>query len=73
MSEMIEIDGVKMTEAAAANVEEAGVDVAHDLASLRAGRSTRMTLLQACVDGADDDRVEGWRDYVSAVALAAGR
>jgi hypothetical protein len=32
---------------------------------------TRDELLAHCLDGADEDRREGWEDYVSAVVAAA--
>lgn len=66
----ITIDGVTMSRAAATNVEETGVDVAADLAALRSGEHTAESLLAHCLDGADEDRVEGWRDYVSALVAA---
>ena len=72
MTKQIVIDGVEMTLAAAQFVAECGVDVAGDVRSLRAGRSTRDALLVACLDGADADRAEGIRDYVAAVSLATG-
>lgn len=70
--EKIQIDGVELTLAAAQFAEECGCDVAGDVARQRAGRSTRETLLTGCLDGADEDRVEGIREYVSAVCAAAG-
>jgi len=70
--EHFEIGGVSMTKSAAEFVEECGVDVEHDLSSLRAGRSTRETLLTGCLEASDPDREEGIRDYVSAVCAVAG-
>lgn len=60
-----------LSPAAAACVEEAGVDVDADVAALRDGRTTPAALLRACLDGADDARVQGWREYVAAVCDAA--
>lgn len=62
----------KFTPAALACIAETGADHAADLAALRAGRTTPAALLAHCLDGADDDRAEGWRDYVSALETAAG-
>lgn len=62
---------IKLTTAAQRNVDETSTDVAADIAALRAGK-TPGALLADCLDGADDDRIEGWREYVAAVAAAAG-
>jgi len=67
----VTIGGATMTIAAARNLEETGTDVAADLAALRAGTMTRDALLAHCLNGADEDRVEGWREYVEAVSAAA--
>ncbi len=67
-SKPIIIAGVTLSLAAAQNVEETGVDVAADLDSLRSGLLTSAALLDACLDGAADDREQGWRDYVSALS-----
>lgn len=64
--------GIEFTQAAASNIEETAADVAHDITRLRSGGWTPAQLLAFCLDGAGDDRIEGWRDYVSAVSLAAG-
>ncbi len=53
-------------------MEETSTDVAADVARLRSGEITRDALLAECLDGADEDRVEGWREYVEAVSAAAG-
>jgi hypothetical protein len=60
-----------LTPAARANVRETGADVAEDLRTLRLGTTTRDELLAHCLDGADDDRIQGWRDYVATLAEAA--
>lgn len=62
--------GVKMSLAAAKNVEECGVDVEADVVAVRGGKPAE-SLLAECLDSADDDRVSGWRDYVDAIAVAA--
>ncbi len=66
----IQIQGVTMTVAAAQNVEACSVDVAADVASVRAGKG-RAKLLAECLDGADESHADGWRDYVDAVMVAA--
>jgi hypothetical protein len=68
----IKIDGVAMTAAAAKCVRETGADVAADVAALHSGEHTAESLLAHCLDGADDDRTQGWREYVAAVANAVG-
>ena len=68
MTQTIIIAGVTLSLAAARCAEESGVNVEEDLDSLRSGLLTSAALLDACLDGADDDRVEGWRDYVSALS-----
>lgn len=55
----------KFTSAALANIAETGADWSADLAALRAGTLTASALLGHCLDGADDDRAEGWREYVA--------
>lgn len=65
------IEGVKLSFAAAQNVEETGCSPREDIAALQAGTLTRETLLAHCLDGADDNRVQGWRDYVEDIAIAA--
>lgn len=65
-------DSIKFSTLAALNIEEGSVDIAADVARVRAGLVTAEELLSQCVNGADDDRVQGWREYVSAVVAAAG-
>lgn len=60
-----------LSNAALENVEETGIDPMSDVARLRAGEVTREALLDECLDGADDDRVQGWNDYVDAVVSYA--
>lgn len=59
-----------LTPAALANLEETGTDWREDMAALRCGGTTEEALLEHCLDGADEDRVEGWREYVSALVAA---
>lgn len=62
------------SDAALENIEETGADWTYDLERLREGRFTEESLLEHCLDGADDDRVQGWRDYVATlVALGPAR
>ena len=66
---------VKFTAAALENIAECGIDdteIQADVRNLSTGDTTEAKLLARCLNGADADRVEGWRDYVSAVAIAAG-
>lgn len=70
MTSTVTIQGVTMARDAATSVEECGVDVAEDVRRLRSGEITREQLLAECLDGADDDRVSAWHEYVSAVAMA---
>lgn len=66
-----------LTPAAVAALEEAGMTDALVEADLHALTSPDVdcdaaALLAVCLDGADDDRVQGWRDYVNALAVVAG-
>lgn len=71
MSDMVTVEGVEMTMAAAANVEACGVSPADDLRRMQDGVSAA-DLLAECLDGAEGDDVEaGWREYVDAIADAA--
>lgn len=58
------------TPAALANIQETGCDPNADVAALRSGQYSIASLLTHCLDGADADREQGWRDYVSALADA---
>lgn len=62
---------LKMSNAAVENAEETGADPLEDIAAIRSGEHTRESLLAYCLDGADDDREVGWRDYVDSVVDAA--
>jgi hypothetical protein len=68
----IRVMAIQFSPAAQANVDETGSDVAADIAALRSRAHTRESLLAHCLDGADEDRAEGWREYVAAVCEAAG-
>jgi hypothetical protein len=54
------------------NVQESGVVPQDDIDALRSGEHTAESLLAYCLDGADDDRVQGWKEYVSAVVDYVG-
>lgn len=60
---------INFSKAALANIEETGADSTEDLNRLRAGL-TREALLAECLNQADPDREEGWRDYVDALVAA---
>jgi len=70
----IRIAGIEFTSDAAENIEETGIDadeIQRDVRSICNGDSSEYDLLGRCLDGADPDRVPGWRDYVSAIVAAA--
>lgn len=54
-------------------VEEVNEDITADLVALIRGEITPEELLAHCLDGADEDREQGWREYVEALVAAAGR
>lgn len=58
--------GVMMTRDAAECVEESGVSPELDLQLLRSDMHDDW-LLAECLRGADEDRDQGWRDYVFAL------
>jgi hypothetical protein len=67
------IAGVELSRAAAECIEQMAAPaaaVAADLDALRSGKRTAETLLAHCLDGADEDREEGWREYVDALVDA---
>lgn len=68
MTQTIIIAGVTLSLAAARCAEESGCDVEEDLDDLRSNLLTEAALLDVCLDGADRDREQGWRDYVSALS-----
>lgn len=57
--------------AALQNIKETDADYQEDCRKIQGGRLTRESLLLACLDGADADRTEGWRDYVNEVCRVA--
>jgi hypothetical protein len=62
------------TSAAMEVAEETGLrhaEVADEIERVRNGELTREALLARCLDGADEDRVAGWTEYVDAVCDAA--
>ena len=61
----------EFTRAAQENMDEAGVDATHDLSEIAAGLWSPESLLEHCLEGADEDREQGWREYVSALFAAA--
>lgn len=61
---------IRLSDAAQANVDETGTDPSVDVARVQNGL-TREALLLECIDGADDDRLLGWSEYVEAVVAAA--
>ena len=63
-------NAIKFSHAAQTNIEETGADVAADLSALADGSHTRESLLAHCLDGADADREQGWREYVDALVEA---
>jgi hypothetical protein len=63
---------IQLTVAAQQNVDETGVSPESDLADLVSGALSEGDLLAACLDGADDDRVAGWREYVAALVALSG-
>jgi hypothetical protein len=62
----------ELTRVALLNVEETGINPSEDLESLLAGE-TAESLLARCLDGADEDRVQGWREYVETLESEASR
>ena len=63
---------MKFTQAALECIEETGADPEEDLDHLRSGDHTLETLLAFCLDGAGEDRVQGWREYIDTLALELG-
>jgi hypothetical protein len=62
--------GLEFSTAALENLEETGVEWELDLQALQRGTFTVAELLERCLDGADEDRVQGWRDYVDVLEAA---
>lgn len=68
------IAGIQFSREAAECIVETMTEseVLADVESLRAGYDIGK-LTEHCLDGADDDRMVGWLEYVQAVQAAAGR
>lgn len=67
---------IRFTKAAQECIDETGIDFMLDVQRLREGSVTVSALQAECLDGADDDRHQGWSDYVNAVfayAVKRGR
>ena len=60
----------KFSHDALSSIEETGCDPDADLQALVTGTQTPAGLWAHCVDGADDDRLDGWKDYFSEVIIA---
>ena len=71
MSDLFCKNGIWMTPAAVENVNETSTDVLADLHLLQHDHITPEVLLEMCLNGADEDRRQGWRDYVQAITKAA--
>jgi len=56
-----------MTKAAQEFINETGSDPRKDFGAFARGEHTEESLLVLCLNRADDDRVQGCRDYVRAV------
>lgn len=61
---------LSFSRAACESIEETGIDPADDVDRLLDGKCTPAELLAECLKGAEDDRVQGWREYVSALEVA---
>jgi hypothetical protein len=64
---------IKFSQAAQESIKETGIDPAEDIAAIRSGKLTEEGLLARCLDGADEDRAEGWNEYVATVVSAAAQ
>ena len=60
---------IEFSRAALECIQETGTDVGVMLGLLAQGQ-TREEILAYCLEGAEDDRVQGWRDYVDALFAA---
>ena len=68
------LKGGWLTDAALENMAEVGIDSLSadaDVQAIANGTMTRDELFETCVNGADEDRIPGWSDYVAAVCGAA--
>ncbi len=74
MTNVTHTTDIEFTAAAWENLEECAVDVDTDLATVkRKGQAYKSDFLAHCLNGADADREQGWRDYVDALFDAAFR
>ncbi len=62
---------IHLTKAALENVLATGIDPQLDVEALVAGTASAEDLLSLCLDGADENAVDGWREYVRAVVVAS--
>ncbi len=53
----------KFSDAAQRNIDELAVDPESDRAEIIRDGTTEAEFLAFCLDGADPDRRQGWRDY----------
>lgn len=68
MRNVINTTPIQFTDAAWGNLEECGVNVDQDLSTIRRkGPGYASDFLAWCLNGADADREQGWRDYVDAL------
>lgn len=67
------VTAYNLTTAAVEVLEETGCTDATVDADFAALVGDGAALLESCLDGADDDRVAGWTEYVEALAAASGR
>jgi hypothetical protein len=58
---------LRFSRAAAEAIVETGCDPLEDVEAIRSGAHTETSLLAYCLDGADEDRVEAWREYVATI------
>ena len=57
----------KFTNEALLNIDETCTNYELDLTRIRELGWTAEEILADCLDGADEDRVQGWHDYVDAL------
>lgn len=65
------VKGVWMSLEAAKNVKECGVDVAEVMRSLTSEELLPRELFEHCLKGAEQDRWQGWLDFVQACSYAS--
>jgi hypothetical protein len=74
MSEVVLKSGdlsVSFSKPAVENIEESNLDWGEGLLALQSGRMDPESLLQNCLEGSDEDRTQGWRDYVTNLTSAS--